>query len=158
MRTLYILTKSRDKLKLPFSMQLKGQNIMPVTWELPLWELCIFLQNLQTNQNYLHYFGLTEHTFKYRFYKWNNSFKYESKRNSAELSDFIWGWKKQNVHLKLDWSILEKVKHYSLASKKHVLRLTDKYHIIFSSKSMLKKCNELVIMCRYEKKFCLRNS
>ena len=52
MRTLYILTKSRDKLKLPFSMQLKGQNIMPVTWELPLWELCIFLQNLETNQNY----------------------------------------------------------------------------------------------------------
>ena len=117
MRTLYILTKSRDKLKLPFSMQLKGQNIMPVTWELPLWELCIFLQNLETNQNYLHYFGLTEHTFKDRFYKWNNSFKYESKRNSAEFSDFIRGWKKQNVHFKLDWSILEKVKHYSLASK-----------------------------------------
>ena len=134
MRTLYILTKSRDKLKLPFSMQLKRQNIMPVTWELPLWELCIFLQNLQTNQNYLHYFGLTEH----RFYKRNNSFKYESKRNSAEFSDFIWGWKEQNVHFKLDWSILEKVKHYSLASKKHALRLTDKYHIIFSSKNMLK--------------------
>ena len=138
MRTLYILTKSRDKSKLPFSMQLNGQNIMPVTWELPLWEICIFLQNLQTNQNYLHYFGLTEHTFKDRFYKWNSSFKYESKRNSAELSDFIWGWKKLNVHFKLDWSILEKVEHYSLASKKHVLRLTDKYHIIFSSKNMLK--------------------
>lgn len=35
-----------------FSLQLKVQNIVPVTWELPLWELCIFLQNLQINQNY----------------------------------------------------------------------------------------------------------
>ena len=32
-------------------------------------------------QNHPHYIGLTEHTFKDRLYKHNNSFKYESKRN-----------------------------------------------------------------------------
>ena len=40
-------------------------------------------------QNHPHYIGLTEHTFKDRHYKHNNSFKYESKRDSTELSNFI---------------------------------------------------------------------
>ena len=47
-------------------------------------------------QNNPHYTGLTEHTFKDRLYKHNNSFKYESKRNSTELSNFIWGKKKED--------------------------------------------------------------
>ena len=47
-------------------------------------------------QNHPHYIGLTEHRFKDRLYKHNNSFKYESKRNSTELSNFIWGKKKED--------------------------------------------------------------
>ena len=35
----------------------------------------------------------------------------------------------------LDWSILDKVKPYSLASKNYMIDLTEKYHIIFSKKS-----------------------
>ena len=46
------LLKFNKNLLISFSLQLKGQNIVPVTWELPLWELCIFLQNLETNKNY----------------------------------------------------------------------------------------------------------
>ena len=56
-------------------------------------------------QNHPHYIGLTEHTFKDRLYKHNNSFKYESKRNSTELSNFIWGIKKEKINVHLDWSI-----------------------------------------------------
>ena len=48
-----------------------------------------------TKQNHLHYIGLTEHTFKDRFYQHNNS-KFELKRNSAELSNFIWRKKKED--------------------------------------------------------------
>ena len=33
---------------------------------------------------------LTENTFKDRFYKRKNSFKYESKYNATELSSFVW--------------------------------------------------------------------
>ena len=40
-------------------------------------------------KNYPYYIGLTEHTFKDRLYKHNNFFKYESKRNSTELSNFV---------------------------------------------------------------------
>ena len=75
-------------------------------------------------QNHPHYIGLTEHTFKDRLYKHNNSFKYESKRNSTELSNFIWGKKKEKINVDLDWSILDKAKPYFPASKNacHILQ------------------------------------
>ena len=41
-------------------------------------------------ENHPHYIGFTESTFKDRFYKHKNSFKYESKRNATELSNFVW--------------------------------------------------------------------
>ena len=108
-------------------------------------------------QNHPHYIGLTEHTFKDRLYKHNNSFKYESKINSTELSNFIWGKKKEKINADLDWSILDKAKPYSPASKKCMLCLTEKYHITFSTKNLLNKLNELVTKCRYENKFYLAN-
>ena len=108
-------------------------------------------------QNHPHCIGLAEHTFKDRLYKHNNSFKYESKRNSTELSNFIWGKKKEKINVDLDWSILDKAKPYSPASIKCMLCLTEKYHIIFSTMNLLNKRNELVTKCRHENKFCLAN-
>ena len=72
-------------------------------------------------QNHPHYIGLTENTFKDRLYKHNNSFKYKSKRNSTELSNFISGRKKEKINVDLDSSVLDKAKSYSLASKKCML-------------------------------------
>ena len=108
-------------------------------------------------QNQPHYIGLTEHTFKDRLYKHNNSFRYESKRNLAELSNFMWGKKKEKINVDFSWSILDKAKPYSPASKKCMLCLTEKYHIIFSTKNLLNKRNELVTKCREENKFYLAN-
>ena len=59
-------------------------------------------------ENHPHYFGLTEYTFKKRFYKHNNSSKYESKRNSTEFSHFIGNKMKEKLNVNLDWSILQK--------------------------------------------------
>ena len=106
-------------------------------------------------KNHPHYIGLTEHTFKDKLYKHNKSFKYESKRNTTELSNFIWSKKKEKINVDLDWSILDKAKPYCPASKK--LCLTEKYPIIFSTKNLLNKRNELVTKCRHEKKFYLTN-
>ena len=103
----------------------------------------------------LHYIGLTEHTFKDRLYKHNNFFRYESKRNSTELFNFIRGKKKEKIKVDLDWSILDKAKPYSPASKRCMLCLTEKYHIIFFTKNLLNKRNELVTKCRNENKFYL---
>ena len=43
-----------------------------------------------TNSDGVNYNGITENTFKERFYKDRNSFKYESKANSTELSNHFW--------------------------------------------------------------------
>ena len=67
------------------------------------------------------------------------------------------GKKKEKINVDLDWSILDKAKPYSSASKKCMLCLTEKYHIIFSTKNLLNKRNELVTKCRHENKFYLRN-
>ena len=53
----------------------------------------------------------TEHKFK-------DFFQYESKKNSAELSDFVWGREKEKVNVDLDLSILDKTKPYSPVLKK----------------------------------------
>ena len=57
----------------------------------------------------------------------------------------------------LDWSILDKAKPYSPASKKCMSCLTEKYLIIFSTKNLLNKRNEPVTKCRHENKFYLAN-
>ena len=59
-------------------------------------------------ENHLHYIGLTENTFKERFYKHKNSFKYESKRNATKLSNFVWENKHANTETNLVWNILDK--------------------------------------------------
>ena len=44
--------------------------------------------------------------------------------------------------MNLDWSILDKAKSYSPVSRKWTLCLTEKYHIIFSTKNLFNKYNE----------------
>ena len=53
---------------------------------------------------------------------------YQSKRNSTELSNFIWGKKKEKINVELDWSILDKGKPYSPASKKCMLSYREISH------------------------------
>ena len=59
--------------------------------------------------------------------------------------------------MNLDLRILQKAKPYSRASKKCMLCLTEKYHVIFSTKNLLNKDNEMVTKCRHENKFYLAN-
>ena len=56
-------------------------------------------------KNHPHYIDLTENTFKDRFYKHKNSFKYEIKRNATELLNFVWENKHANTKANLAWNI-----------------------------------------------------
>ena len=100
-------------------------------------------------ENHLHYIGLTEKTFKDRFYKHKNSMKYQSKRNATELSNFLWENKPANTKTKLVWNILDKTRAYKPEAKRCLLCLTDKYHIIFFKLNLLNPRNELVTKCRH---------
>ena len=57
-----------------------------------------------------HYIGITENTFKERLYKHKNSFKYKTKKNSTELSNYVWDKKKDKQEISLKWYIKEKAK------------------------------------------------
>ena len=64
-----------------------------------------------------HYIGRTENTFKDRLYKHKNSFKYETKKISTELSNYIWDKKKDKQEISFKWYIKEKAKAYSPVTK-----------------------------------------
>ena len=61
------------------------------------------------------------------------------------------------MYLDLDWGILGKAKPYSQSSKELMLCLTEQQQIIFSTKNLLNKRNELLTKCRHENKFYLAN-
>ena len=48
----------------------------------------------------VNYNGLTENTFKERFYKYRNTLNYESKANSTELSKNFWEMKRKGIEKK----------------------------------------------------------
>ena len=117
---------------------------MPVRRNLPTKKSCLVfsckvsIPDPRFKKNHPHYIGLTEH----RLYKHYNSSNYESKRNSTELSSFIWGKKKEKINVDLDWSILDKAKPYSPASKKmHVMSYREISHhflLYYNSITVLK--------------------
>ena len=88
---------------------------------------------------------------------WIITIKESQLESSTELSNFIWSEKKEKINFDLDWGILDKAKPYPRASKKCMLCLTEKYHIIFSTKNLSNKRSELVTKCRHENNFFLAN-
>lgn len=69
----------------------------------------------EITKNHFQYYGLTEITFKDRLYNHKNSFKYESKRSSTELSNYLWEKKEKNGDMSLQWYIKNEDKPYSPA-------------------------------------------
>ena len=110
------------------------------------------------NDDGWNYIGVTENSFKDRFYKHRNSFKYENKINSTELSKHVWELAKQGIdNPVIKWSIIDYAKPYINGSKKCNLCLTEKFHIINSPLKLLNKRSELVSKCRHENKYYFNN-
>ena len=106
----------------------------------------IYQWNLKenTNSDGFSYNGLTEKTFKDRFYKHDKSFKYESKANSTELSEHFWEMKTQGIKKPMiNWSVIDHPKPYKNGSKRYNLCLTEKYHILVSRVNLINNRSEL---------------
>ncbi len=104
------------------------------------------------------YVGLTEGTFKTRYYCHMNSFKNEKQRNATTLSQYIWKLHDKNVNYHIKWNIIARAKSYSPRSKRCNLCLTEKYFIICKPLiSSLNNRNELVSACRHRRKHLLCN-
>ena len=83
-----------------------------------------------TTSDGVNYNGLTEKTFKNRFFKHCNSFKYESEANSTELSKHFWKMKRKAIVKQImHWSVIGHAKPYQNGSKRWNLSLTGKYRI-----------------------------
>ena len=109
-------------------------------------------------ENTISYNGLTENTFKDRFQKHRNSFKYESKANSTELSKHFWEMKRKGIEKPImHWSVIDHAKLYQNGSTRCNLSLTEKYHILISSVKLINKRSELVWKCFHENKLHLVN-
>ena len=120
----------------------------------------VYNANVRENQrdDGPNYHGVTENSFKDRLYKHRNSFKYESKANSTELSKYIWELKKHgNPEPTIKWSLVDTAIPDVNGSKKCNLCLTERYHIITSPLLLLNKRSELMSKCRHENKFYLTN-
>ena len=66
-----------------------------------------------TTSDGVNYNGLTENTFKDRFYKHRNSFKCESKANSTKLSKRFWEMKRKGIKKPImHWSVVGHAKPY----------------------------------------------
>ena len=107
--------------------------------------------------DYAQFIGLTENSFKDTLYKHNDSFQYESKKNATELSNFVWENKHSNRETSVEWKILDKAKSYEKGSRKGMLCLAEKYHILFSKLNLLNSHSELVTKYKYENKFYFNN-
>ena len=74
-----------------------------------------YTDNNRPSQTYV---GLTENTFKTRFNNHKASFNSYQKRNSTELSKYVWDLKRENVDYSIRWKILKRAKSYNCASNR----------------------------------------
>ena len=76
------------------------------------------------------YVGVTATTFKSRLANHKSTFKAENKRNSTELSKYIWHLKDSNLNYAIKWKILSRASHYSNTTKRCNLCITEKFFIL----------------------------
>ena len=93
------------------------------------------------------YIGLTGDRFKTRYNNHTCSFRDNSKKNSTELSKYIWSLKDKNIKYTASWKIMGRAKTYSNMGKKCNLSIMEKYFIICKPETCsLNKRNELAIV------------
>ena len=104
------------------------------------------------------YVGLTEKSFKDRFYKHRKSFTTEN-YNKTTLSNYIWKLKRRNEDFEMSWKLLSRAKPYSPSSKTCELCQRELYYIMYysDSKATLNKRNEFFGYCLHKDKFLLKN-
>ena len=109
------------------------------------------------NDEGVHYIGLTEKSFKERWYSHKHDFRTHNKRNSTELSKHIWKLKDDGTQPITLWEIIDQAPSYRAGSKTCNLCLTEKFHIITSELKLVNKRSELISKCRHSNKFYLNN-
>ena len=104
------------------------------------------------------YIGMTGNAFKTRYNLHISSFRLPHKRSTTTLSEHLWTLKDAGVIHKTEWTILDKAKPCSPATRKCDLCLTEKYHILLGKSRLLNRRSEIFGTCPHRKKHLLQNS
>ena len=92
------------------------------------------------------------------FYKHWNSFRYDSKDDSADLSKHFREIKRKGIEEPImRWSVIDRAKLCQNGSKSWNLCFTQKCHILTSPINLIGKRSEIVSKCRHENQFHLVN-
>ena len=102
----------------------------------------------------LSYTGLTEHSFKKRWYNHCNSFKHQKHEASTELSKLIWKLKNEGTKYNINGKILTKCQSYKPGSRACNLCTTEKLLIIKNLASINSR-SELISKCRHARKYLI---
>ena len=104
------------------------------------------------------YVGLTENSFKTRFYKHRKSFTTENYHKNS-LSNYVWKLKKKQEDHEISWKLLSKVRPYAPSTKTCELCQRELYYIMYYSKSKatLNKRSEFYGYCLHKDKYLLKN-
>ena len=119
----------------------------------------IYQATVKSNDKEETYVGLTATNFKSRLANHKTSFKYYTKRNTTELSKYIWSLKENNLDYSISWRILCHASPYSNKTKRCNLCIAEKYFIICKPEAAtLNKRTELIGKCRHKDRFLLMNT
>ena len=77
------------------------------------------------------YIGISSTEFKARYNNHKSSFTHPNKRNTTELSKYIWSLKDQDIDFDIKWKILKRAKPYNSTTKRCNLCLYEKFYLMY---------------------------
>ena len=101
-----------------------------------------------------HYIGMTGRSFKRRWDEHKTNFnKKIDKRNPTKytpsLYTHVWDLRDKGVAHTIEWEILDRGQTYSPVTRKCMVCLKEKYHILYSDLNILNKRDEIFSRCRH---------
>ena len=88
--------------------------------------------------------------FYKHFYKHSSSFRNREEEHSTTLSTYIWKLADENKNFTIKWSCIDRGKEFDPSTRKCLLCLKEKYHIIHHpTGSTLNTRSELFSTCRH---------
>ena len=102
------------------------------------------------------YIGLCETDFKARYSNHKASLRHSTKRNTTELSKYVWTLKDNNIDHTITWTKLTSATPYNNNNKRCNLCLHEKYYILYKPHmATLNKRTEINNTCRHSRSYLL---
>ena len=122
-------------------------------------------RNGQDEPKHCVYLGISKNSFKSRYGTHKSSFTHYDQRTSTRLAGKVWKLKEKNIPYRLKFSIVKQYPAYRKESKKCVLCIAERTHILFydvendnqdQQTELLNKRSELMSKCRHRASHLLK--